>query len=212
MVNGYESFDNTEMNFRRDSLIQERVGLVATHMYKQFLDYQNATVNTNEIFAEIIQDLKSIADSLKKSFTSRGIPTNNGIYVDYDVQKTLVTVNILWHTMSLTTRCNFEPRALFRENQPPLFCGRIMAIKGSYHDLMKGVEDKTESMNILRENEIASLYVPSDKMQNSVFKIRHLNKEFLLNSQDSAKEFALKVIEMVCGGGVYHEEGSPPKF
>jgi hypothetical protein len=87
-----------------------------------------------------------------------------------------------------------------------------MAIKGNYHDLMKGVEDKTESMNILRENEIASLYIPSDKMQNSVFKIRHLNKEFLLNSQDSAKEFALKVIEMVCGGGVYHEEGSPPKF
>ena len=47
MVNGYENFDNTEMNFRKDALIQERVGLISTHMYKQFLDYQNATVHTN---------------------------------------------------------------------------------------------------------------------------------------------------------------------
>ena len=50
-------------------------------------------------------------------------------------------------------------------------------------------------------------------MQNSIFKIRHLaNREFFLNSQDSAKEFVLKVIEIVCGGGVYHEEGSRKSF
>lgn len=212
MTSGYESFDNTELNFRRDALIQERVGLVSTHMYKQFLDYQNATINTAEVFGEIIQDLKSIVDSLKKSFSSRGITTQN-IYVDYDPQKTIATINILWHTISLTTRCNFEPQALYREQQPPLFCGRIMAIKGNYNDIMKGTDDKSECMKRLLDNEIASLYIPADKMQNSIFKIKHLsNREFFLNSQDSAKEFVLKVIEIVCGGGVYHEEGSRKSF
>ena len=212
MTSGYDSFDNTEMNFRNDALIQERVGLVSAHMYKQFLDYQNATINTTAVFNEIILDLKSIVETLKKSFSSRGITTQN-IYVDYDAQKTIVTINILWHTISLTTRCNFEPQALYREQLPPLFCGRIMAIKGNYTELMKGIDDKSESMKRLLDNEIASLYIPADKMQNSVFKIRHLaNKEFFLNSQDSAKEFVLKVIEIVCGGGVYHEEGSRKSF
>lgn len=212
MVSSYDSFDNTDVNFRKDSLIQERVGLVSTHMYKQFLDYQNATINTAEVFNEIIQDLKSIVETLKKSFSSRGITTQN-IYVDYDTQKTIVTINILWHTISLTTRCNFEPQALYREQQSPMFCGRIMAIKGNYNDVMKGIDDKSECMKRLLDNEIASLYVPADKMQNSIFKIRHLsNREFFLNSQDSAKEFVLKVIEIVCGGGVYHEEGSRKSF
>lgn len=212
MTNSYDSFDDTELNFRKDALIQERVGLVSTHMYKQFLDYQNATINTAQVFSEIIADLKSIVESLKKSFSSRGITTQN-IYVDYDAQKTVVTINILWHTISLTTRCNFEPQALYREQQPPLFCGRIMAIKGNYNDVIKGSEDKSEVMKRLLDNEIASLYIPADKMQNSVFKIRHLaNREFFLNSQDSAKEFVLKVIEIVCGGGVYHEEGSRKSF
>ena len=212
MTNGYDSFDNTEMNFRKDALIQERVGLVSTHMYKQFLDYQNATRNTAEVFTEIIVDMKAVVESLKKSFSSRGITAQN-IYVEYDAQKTIVTINILWHKISLTTRCNFEPQALFREQKPPLFCGRIMAIKGSYSDIMKGADDKSECMKRLLDNEIASLYVPADKMQNSIFKIRHLaNREFFLNSQDSAKEFVLKVIEIVCGVGVYHEEGSRKSF
>jgi len=212
LTNSYDGFDNTEMNFRKDALIQERVGLVSTHMYKQFLDYQSATRNTAEVFAEIILDMKAVVDSLKKSFSSRGITSQN-IYVEYDAQKTIVTINILWHTISLTTRCNFEPQALFREQQQPLFCGRIMAIKGNYTDIMKGAEDKSECMKRLLDNEIASLYVPADKMQNSVFKIRHLaNREFFLNSQDSAKEFVLKVIEIVCGGGVYLEEGSRKSF
>ncbi|MCD8377486.1 MAG: hypothetical protein LUB59_01715 [Candidatus Gastranaerophilales bacterium] len=212
MANGYDNFDNTEMNFRKDALIQERVGLVSTHMYKQFLDYQNATRNTAEVFAEIIPDMKAVVESLKKSFATRGITTQN-IYVEYDSQKTVVTINILWHTISLTTRCNYEPQALFREKQQPLFCGRIMALKGVYSDIIKGADDKSECMKRLLDNEIASLYVPADKMQNSVFKIRHLsNREFFLNSQDSAKEFVLKVIEIVCGGGVYHEEGTRKSF
>ena len=73
MSRNYESFNNSETSMRMSSLIQERIGLVSTHMYKQFLDYQHSTMNTTEIFVEMINDLKAIRDSLKQSFASRGI-------------------------------------------------------------------------------------------------------------------------------------------
>ena len=181
-------------------------------MYKQFLDYQHATLNTTEIFAEMIDDLKAIADSLKQSFSSRGITTEN-IYVEHDKEKSVVIINILWHTISLTTRCNYEPQALFRENNPPMFSGRIMAINGDYNELMEGITSRKDMMERLLDKEVASLFVPADKTQNSIFKIRHLsNREFFLNSSDASREFVLKVVETICGGGLYHEEGTRKSF
>ena len=64
-------------------------------------------MNTTEIFSEMIDNLKAISDSLKQSFASRGITTEN-IYVEHDKEKSIVVINILWHTISFTTRCNFE--------------------------------------------------------------------------------------------------------
>ena len=96
MSKGYENFNNSETAFRKSTLIQERIGLVSTHMYKQFLDYQHATMNTAEIFSEMIENLKAIVDSLKQSFAARGITTEN-IYVDHDKEKSVVVINILWH-------------------------------------------------------------------------------------------------------------------
>jgi hypothetical protein len=181
-------------------------------MYKQFLEYQRATMNSTEIFAEMIDNLKAIADTLKQSFASRGITTEN-IYVEYDKEKSVVIINILWHTISLTTRCNYEPQALFREGNAPMFSGRIMAINGNYNELMEGTTSRHEMMEKLLDKEVASLFVPADKTQNSIFKIRHLsNREFFLNSSDAAREFVLKVIETICGGGLYHEEGSRKSF
>ncbi len=212
MSQGYENFNNMETSFRKSSLIQERIGLVSTHMYKQFLDYQHATINTTEIFAEMIDNLKAIADSLKQSFSSRGITTEN-IYVEHDKDKSVVVINILWHTISLTTRCNFEPQALFREGASPMFSGRIMAITGNYYELMEGKNNRNDMMEVLLDKEVASLFVPADKSQNSIFKIRHLaNREFFLNNTDASREFVLKIIETVCGGGLYHEEGSRKSF
>ena len=209
---GYENFNNTETSFRKSTLIQEIIGLVSTHMYKQFLDYQHATLNTTEIFAEMIDNLKAIADSLKQSFASRGITTQN-ISVEHDKDKSVVVINILWHTISLTTRCNFEPQALYREGTAPMFSGRIMAINGDYNELMEGKNSRSEIMEVLLDKEVASLFVPADKSQNSIFKIRHLaNREFFLNNTDASREFVLKIIETVCGGGVYHEEGSRKSF
>lgn len=212
MSQGYENFNSTETAFRKSSLIQERIGLVSTHMYKQFLDYQHATLNTTEIFSEMIDNLKAIAESLKQSFASRGITTEN-IYVEHDKDKSVVIINILWHTISLTTRCNFEPQALFREGAAPMFSGRIMAINGNYNELTDGIKSRNDIMQVLLEKEVASLFVPADKTQNSIFKIRHLaNREFFLNSADASREFVLKVIETICGGGLYHEEGTRKSF
>ena len=66
LLNNFESFDNTETSARKSALIQERVGLVSTHMYKQFLDYQHANVNTNEIFFRMVDNLQVVVDSLKE--------------------------------------------------------------------------------------------------------------------------------------------------
>ena len=181
-------------------------------MYKQFLDYQHATVNSNEIFQRMIDNLQVVSETLKQSFSSRGITTQN-IYVDTDVQRSVAIINILWHKMSFTTRCNFQPQALYREDGKHLFSGRIMAIKGNYNEIMKGVADHDEEMVRLLDNEIASLFIPAEQNQNCILKIRHLpNREFYLNQLDAPREFVLKVVETICGGGFYHEEGARKSF
>ena len=212
MPSNYENFDNMETSFRKSSVIQERLGLVSSHMYKQFLDYQHATVNTSGCFVEMIDNFKAMAETLKQSFSARGISAQN-IFVEHDKDKTIVVINILWHTISLTTRCNFEPQALFRENKPPFFCGRVMALNGNYYDIVNGAKTTSEIMERLLDKEVASLYVPADKSQSCIFKIKHLaNREFYLNHSDASREFILKVVETICGGGIYHEEGSRKSF
>ncbi len=213
MLNNYENFDNSEASSRKSILVQERVGLVATHMYKQFLDYQHATINTNEIFTQMVQSIQDVADILKESFSSRGITTQN-IYVDTDVQKSVVTLNVLWHKISFTTRCNFIPQVLYRANLNHMPSTRIMAIKGSYNELMVGVKDHDEEMARLLDNEVASLFVPAESTHSAILKIRQLgDKEFKLNQVDAPREFVLKVLENVCGGsGLYHQEGSIKSF
>ena len=207
MLNNFESFDNSETATKKDIVIQERVELVSSHMYKQFLDYQNSTVNTNNIFSKMVDCLDLVSDNLKKSFSSRGVTTQN-IYVEADAVKSVVVLNILWHKISFTTRCNFQPQALYRENLNHLFSSRIMAIRGSYNELMSGVTEHKEEMARLFDNEIASLYVPPEVTHSAIMKIIHLGeREFLLNQVDAPREFVLKVVEQVCGGGLYHEEG-----
>ena len=94
-----------------------------------------------------------------------------------------------------------------------MFSGRIMAVAGNYNELIEGAKSRHEIMERLLEKEVASLFVPADKTQNSIFKIRHLsNREFFLNSTDASREFVLKVVETICGGGLYHEEGSRKSF
>ena len=118
MLNNFESFDNSETATKKDIVIQDRVELLSTHMYKQFLNYQHATVNTNEVFSKMIDCLNIVSDNMKQSFSSRGVTTQN-IYVESDTVKSVSVINVLWKTISFTTRCNFEPQSLYRENKSP---------------------------------------------------------------------------------------------
>lgn len=205
MTNSFDSLDNLETSMRKSSVIQERMNLVSTHMYKQFLEYQHSNVNMAEMFLKMMENMNTTVDYLKQSFTARGIPTQN-IYYDLDNSKTVATLNILWNTISFTTVSNDKPKALYRENELPLFTGRIMALKGDYNDLIR--QNTEDQLQALLEHEVASLYVPADKSQSAIIKIKHLgNKEFYINQMDASREFLLKVIETICGGGLYHEEG-----
>ncbi len=200
------NFNDLEMTVRKSALIQERMGLVSAHMYKQFLEYQQSNANTAVLFEKMVENMALTVEYLKQSFTSRGIPSEN-IYYEYDKQKHIAILNILWHSISFVVNMKDNPKALHREKDLPLFTGRIFAIKGIIPEVVHGINEEVEQK--LLDLEVASLYVPADKSAKAIIKIRHLgNQEFYLNQIDAPKEFLLKVIETVCGGGNYHKEGS----
>ncbi len=204
MENNFNSFDNMETSIRKSSVIQERINLVSTHMYKQFLEYQHSTINCQETFLKIIDNMQATVDYLKQSFGSRGVATDN-IYYSVDEAQTVLILHILWHTISFTTRWNNQPQALFRGVEPPMISGRIIAMKGDFNEIVKK-NPKNELIAVL-EQEVASLFVPAEKSKTGIIKINHLgNKEFYINQMDAPREFMLKVIETICGGGIYHEE------
>lgn len=204
------SFDSSD-NFRNSPIIKERVSLITAKMYKQFCDYQHANENCGEIFASMAATAKDFIDNIKQSFSARGVATEN-IWLKVD-SKTIV-INIFWICYSFTMRCNFKPQSLFRgESERPLFSGRIMALKGDYFDMIKDSKTNDDEMAALLDHETASLFVPENKMQSVIVKLKHTpNKEYLLAQIDAGREFVLKISEEICGGTIYHEEGSRKSF
>ncbi len=211
LINSFESFDNSETATKKDIVIQERVDLLSSHMYKQFLDYQHATVNTSEVFSRMIDCLNIVADNMTQAFQARGVTTQN-IYVETDALKSVTVMNILWHTISFTTRCNSQPQALYREDSRHMPSNRIIALRGNYNEIIQGVKDRDEEMVKLLENEVASLYIPPDGTQKCIFKIKHTGQEFALNQTDAPRDVVLKVVEIICGGSLYHQDGSVKTF
>lgn len=195
------------MTARKSSVIQERMGLISSHMYKQFLEYQQSTVNMVEMFDKMAENMALTVEYLKQSFTTRGIPSEN-IYFEYDKQKHIAVMNILWHSITFATNLKDSPKGLRREKDAPLITGRIIAMKGTIPELIHGINKEIEQK--LLNSEVASLYIPADKNAKAIIKIRHLvNQEFYINQMDAPREFLLKVIEIICGGGNYHDELPP---
>ena len=200
------NFDDLETTVRKSSVIQERMSLVSSHMYKQFLEYQQSNANTAVLFEKMVENMALTVEYLKQSFTVRGIPSEN-IYYEYDKQRHIAIMNILWHSITFYSNMKDKPKALHREKDVPLFTGRIIAIKGMLPELLQGYNDETEQK--LLDMEVASLYVPADKSGKAIIKIRHLgNQEFYINQMEAPREKKKKVIETICGGGNYHKEGS----
>lgn len=201
------NFDDIETTARKSAFIQERMSLVTTHMYKQFVEYQQSNANTAELLSKIAENMALTVEYLKQSFNARGIPTQN-IYYEYDKQKHIAVINILWHAITFAANMKDNPKALDRaKDLPPLITGRIFAVKGSVPELVHGFTPETEKK--LLDMEVASLFVPADKSAKAIIKIRRLgNQEFMFPQQEAPREFLLKIIEMVCGGGNQHNENS----
>ena len=185
--------------------------MITAKMYKQFCDYQHANENCSEIFAVMAATAKDFTENIRQSFAARGVATEN-IWCKIDT-KTII-INIFWVCYSFTMRCNFKPQSLYRgENERSLFSGRIMALKGNYSDIVKDCKTNDDEMAALLDHETASLFVPENKMDNVIVKLKHTaNKEYILAQIDAGREFVLKISEEICGGTIYHEEGSRKSF
>ncbi len=206
MQNNFESLDNLEVRAQQSSIIQQRAGLVAVYMYKQFIEFHQASLNTQEMFSGILENLASVLEYLRQSLNVRNVPIQN-VKCTVDSTKTLAIVNVLWHTISFTSRFNLSPKALPRKDAGPMFCGRIFAINGDFTKLVKESDDIEAQMNAILENEIASLYVPAEKNRGTIMTIKHKdNQELYISQPDASREFLLKVIEIVCAGGEFHKQ------
>src|SRR3989339_657519 len=134
-------FNNIEISKEKPSAIKERLNLVASHMYKQYKEHQEATNNTTQVFYRILRDMEEITVALKENFTARGVPTSH-IFCEIDADKSVGILNILWHSISFTTRGNTRPQALFRNDNTPLFTGRILALNGDFQDASLDIQDQ----------------------------------------------------------------------
>ncbi|RAI11497.1 MAG: hypothetical protein DKM23_04425 [Candidatus Melainabacteria bacterium] len=209
MSNSYNNFDSN--NFDRNSMIKQRVSEVTAYMYKQFCDYQHINENTSEIFANMANVAKEVVEQLKQSFASRGVATEN-IWVKFDTKVPAIIINVFWLQYSFTMRCNFKPQALFREGSTSLYSGRIMAVKGDYFVAVANAKTPDAEMACLLDKELASLYVPANKMENAIIKARYGSKEIPLNQTDAGREFVLKITESIVTDTMYHEEGARKSF
>src|SRR5690606_10968688 len=103
-------------------------------------------------------------------------------------------LNVLWHSLSFTTRGNTKPLALNRPGRTPLFTGRIVALHGDFLTLSGSLQ--SPSFADLLQHELASLYVPADPGSPAVMRIRHLNgEEHYFHQVDAARLFLLKTTE-----------------
>ena len=200
----FYSKDNQFNISTKSKMVKERLSLISSHMAKQLNEYELSTKNTNYIFSKLIVAIEEISALLKNDFEEKNISPNQ-ISFWSDSDKSLAILSILWHSISFTMRENIKPQALYRSDNAPMFCGRIIALNG---DLQKASLNITEiEYPDILNCEIASLYIPANKNDFAIMKIKHVgNVEYKINQNDAAKEFLLKVIEIICGGGFYHEE------
>jgi len=200
----FKGLDNLDTTVRKSAVIQERMGLIASHMYQQFLDYKQSSTNMLEAFDKIAENASMTIDYFKQSLASRGMPIQN-ISFEYDKSLHYIGLNILWHKLGFVTSFNEKPKALLREDKNRHVISRITAFRGTLNDISAPTPE--EYIQKLLNLEVASLYIPEDKTVSAIIKINHIgDKEFKINQMDAPREFLLRAVEIVCGSWDYHEE------
>jgi len=188
--------------------IQQKVDLLAAHMQKQQKEHEAAMDNTHQVFEYLLQDLENFVECFDVAFKARSGETDGlsepRIQYQADPDRSVGILRILWHAMSFTTRGNTKPLALNRPGRPPLFTGRIIALNGDFMDSRSNLQ--TANFHDLLQQEVASLYVPADPSAPAVMSIKHLaGEEVYFHQADAPRRFLLKVVEIICGGGFFHE-------
>ncbi len=200
----FKGLDSMDTTVRKSAVIQERMGLIASHMYQQFLDYKQSSTNMLEAFDKIAENAAMTIDYFKQTLASRGMPVQN-ISMEYDKSIRYIALNILWHKLGFVTSYNEKPKTLLREDKNRHVISRITAFKGTLADISSQAPD--EYIKKLLSLEVASLYIPEDKTVSAIIKINHIgDKEFKINQMDAPREFLLRAVEIVCGSWDYHEE------
>ncbi|WP_373533099.1 hypothetical protein [Vampirovibrio sp.] len=189
--------------------IQQKVDRLAAHMQKQLNEHEAAMHNTCQVFEYLLQDMENFVECFQSAFDARN-PEDLEKYgprirSQSDPDRSVGILQILWHAISFTTRGNTKPLALNRPGRPPAFTGRIIALNGDFLDTRSNLH--AASFNELLDQEIASLYVPADPAAPAVMSIKHLaGEEIYFHQADAPRRFLLKVVEIVCGGGFFHEQ------
>lgn len=192
--------------------IQQKVDFLAAHMQKQLKEHEAAMQNTCRVFEYLLQDLDNFTACFQEAFQPRVAETETTMWrgeshirSQADPDRSVGILNILWHAISFTTRGNTKPLALNRPGRPPMFTGRIIALNGDFLDAYSNLQ--TSSVPELLHQEVASLFVPADPSAPAVMRIKHLTgEELYFHQADAARRFLLKVVEIICGGGFFHEQ------
>ena len=206
MENGFTGLNSS----RQTSMALERINDVASHMLSQYSDFKNSSVNAMEMMKSIYDNMESVADYFRQTFSARGISVDS-IYCQKDEQTQSILMSILWQKVGFTMILNDKPLALHRQDGKKMICYRILATKG---DCINIIRDNPENyLSKLLEAEVASLYIPANKSDSCEMRVRHLSNEIhTINQQFAAKEFFLKVVEYTCGGGSLHTEKEFPSI
>jgi hypothetical protein len=186
------------------ALVASKVNLIASHMLKQWKEHEEACANTNLVFDKLLDHLEPFCDHFKMAFDERNMSPSR-VFYEVDADRSVGILNILWHAISFTARGNSKPLALYRPGREPVFTGRIVALHGDFQDLAAN-DLQAQTYPELLQFEIASLFVPADPMAPAVMRIKHLgDEELYYNQTDAPRLFLLKTLEMICGGGFFHE-------
>ncbi len=197
--------DFTGLNTSAQSaVIRERMNIVASHLYTQYIDYKNALADTEEMFMQLCRHVETTVDYFKQSFASRGISSDD-IYCKFDEKFQTAQISVMWRKVGFTTLTNDKPQFIRRPDKLPEFqnCCRILAVDGDCFSIMQ--TNPENFLNKLIDSEVASLYVCADKNEPCEMRTRHIsNNRIYVARQEAPREFMLKVIEMVYGGGLPH--------
>lgn len=193
---------------RSHTHLQKRIGMLASHMSQQQSQHERAMTNTAVIFEQVLEELPRICDTFKAAFSGRNIPAER-IYCEVDHDRSVGILNVLWHTVTFTTRGNSKPLALHKAGKQPQFTGRIVAFHGDFHLLEREAEmpDGLSRFQDLLTYEVCSLFVPGEPDEHALFTVKHLgNQPQHFHQMDAARLFLGKTLDMVCGGGYIHEQ------